>query len=345
MTLFKHILISILFHFVKANSFEPYTLHGGLVSAIAGKDYVIIASDTRLSDGGYNILSREHLQSRLWAVSGFFPSNSCLFHPDGSIVVPKEDEIPSKYRQKEEGLFSVPREKGLHKSEIFRQCPNIIASAGCSSDCEALKRQIRGEVNALQHWCYGRNTLTAAGMANLLGQSLYARRVFPFYSFCVLAGIEETGHARVHVYDAIGSHERVAIGCAGNGKEMLQPILDRMFSSIVEPTDDDVLMTFEEEEEDVTEIVQTKLQRDARAVEASKQRIGLRLEPPVETFVLCDAKKAAGMLVKAYRSVAEREISVGDNVVICIIQRITEKSPSGDVCFSMEVVRSKLKDH
>jgi 20S proteasome subunit beta 6 len=330
------VILLIILRTFQANTFEPYTLHGGLVSAIAGKDYVIIASDTRLSDGGYNILSREHLQSRLWAVSGFFPINSGLFHPDGSVIIPKQDERPPTYSQQ-------PTKMGVllqGKSEVFRDCPIIIASAGCSSDCEALKRQIRGEVNALQNWCYGRNTLTAAGMANLLGQCLYTRRAFPYYSFCVLAGIEKTGHARVHVYDAIGSHERVAIGCAGNGKEMMQPILDRMFSSTVD-TDDDELASAKDD----TGPVKRSLQRDGRAVDASKQRVGLRLEPPVETYVLCDAKKAVGMLIKAYRSVAEREISVGDNVVICIVKRMSGKTDYDDVCFSMEVVRSKLKEH
>jgi len=333
--LLHSVILCILFYRINASNFEPYTLNGGLVSAIAGKDYVIIASDTRLSDGGYNILSREHVQSRLWAVSEFFPLNSNLFHRDGSVVIPKDDKIPPMYKQDEEVIK-------VQKCEVFTACPTIIASAGCSSDCDALKRQIRTEVNALQNWCYGRNTLTVAGISNLLGQSLYARRAFPFYSFCVLAGIEKTGHARVHVYDAIGSHERVAIGCAGNGKEMLQPILDRMFSSSTV----DETKGVSAHDEDNIRVGQIKtLLRDGRAVEASKQRVGLRLEPPVETYVLCEIKEASGMLIKAYRSVAEREISIGDNIVICIIKRITKSTNGDDSVFSMEVVRSKLKDH
>lgn len=42
---------------VKHEEFNPYTDNGGTVIAIAGADYAIIASDTRLSEG-YNILSR-----------------------------------------------------------------------------------------------------------------------------------------------------------------------------------------------------------------------------------------------------------------------------------------------
>ena len=42
----------------KQHQFNPYTDNGGSCAAIAGKDYAILASDTRLSKG-YSILSRE----------------------------------------------------------------------------------------------------------------------------------------------------------------------------------------------------------------------------------------------------------------------------------------------
>nr|CAH8833012.1 unnamed protein product [Trichobilharzia regenti] len=38
--------------------FDPYASNGGTVMGIAGKDFALIASDTRLSDGGFVILSR-----------------------------------------------------------------------------------------------------------------------------------------------------------------------------------------------------------------------------------------------------------------------------------------------
>ncbi|XP_023322831.1 proteasome subunit beta type-1 [Eurytemora carolleeae] len=47
--------------------FSPYSDNGGSVVAIAGEDYAIIASDTRLSGQGYAILSRE--QPKLFKLS------------------------------------------------------------------------------------------------------------------------------------------------------------------------------------------------------------------------------------------------------------------------------------
>ena len=38
--------------------FNPYEDNGGTTIVLTGKDFAIIGSDTRLSDGGYQILSR-----------------------------------------------------------------------------------------------------------------------------------------------------------------------------------------------------------------------------------------------------------------------------------------------
>ena len=47
--------------------FSPYSDNGGSIVAIAGDDYVVIASETRLSGNGYSILSRE--QPKLFKLS------------------------------------------------------------------------------------------------------------------------------------------------------------------------------------------------------------------------------------------------------------------------------------
>ena len=174
-----------------------------------------------------------------------------------------------------------------------------------------------------------------------MGQTLYSRRTFPFYSFCVLAGIDEDigGHGRVHAYDAIGLHERVAIASARNGKEMLQPILDRLFARAI-PKSKGGGKDDNDGEDNV-------LRRDGRAVHYLEQRVGLRLEPPVETCVECSAKEAVAMLVRGYRSVTEREISIGDNVVVCVISRRDVQGSSQGMTaeYEMEVMRFPLKGH
>ncbi|KAL5233177.1 hypothetical protein ACI65C_000587 [Semiaphis heraclei] len=50
----------------KARNFEPYASNGGSIVAISGKDFAIVASDTRLSEG-YMIYTRK--QSKLFQLS------------------------------------------------------------------------------------------------------------------------------------------------------------------------------------------------------------------------------------------------------------------------------------
>jgi 20S proteasome subunit beta 6 len=255
--------------------FDPYQLNGGLISAVAGKGYVIVAADTRLSRG-YEILTRTHISSRIWKVgrsNSFIVCNSNTHSnnngkqtnsdPGGGIITYKQPVI-----NVHDGAF--------------------IASAGCSSDCEALKRRMQMDVRAHTDWNSG-GSLSVTGIATALGHTLYSRRGFPYYSFCIVAGMESSSDEKnnnvgvVHVYDAIGSHERVAVAAAGNGREMLQPILDRFFSvsnlrQLEQDTDDDYANSY------------STTSKDGSAIAAKHQRVGLSLNPPVKTFVECSCE-------------------------------------------------------
>ena len=170
--------------------------------------------------------------------------------------------------------------------------PLLIGSAGCQADCTGLQRALRAEFRAASY--FGKTTKREPGKAaTLLSQILYLRRGFPFYSFCVLAGLDEEGRGNVFAYDAIGSYEQVSVATAGTGREALQPILDRLFRS------DD----------------------------------GSRLQ------VVGSAEHAVQTLCQAYRSVAEREIGVGDRLVCCIAELSDEGS------FNCRTLVFPLKEH
>lgn len=71
-----------------------------------------------------------------------------------------------------------------------------------------------------------RKPMSAAAVAQLLSNTLYYKRFFPFYTFNLVAGLDEQGRGAVYEYDAIGSHERIGYGCQGSGKELIHPVLD-----------------------------------------------------------------------------------------------------------------------
>jgi 20S proteasome subunit beta 6 len=276
-------------------SFEPYQLNGGLVAAVAGRDFCMVATDTRMSSG-YEIYTRKHLSSRLWSTSTLDASPICC-NSDGSLKLLLTDT-------------TIPSNKQHATTTV-----TWIASAGCAADCEALKRTIRQEVNAASYY---KTTLTTDNIATLLSQTLYARRGFPYYSFCVVAGFSSSKIMlpQVYVYDAIGSFEQVAVATAGTGREVLQPILDRLFTDCRNNNDN--------EEEQVSTTIITKTTRIIRVV---------------DTHVTCTVDQALQRLVRGYKSVAERDVRVGDSVVFVI----TRRQKDGEV--SCRVVTVPLKSH
>ena len=288
--------------------FEPYELNGGLCAAVSGKGYAVIASDTRLCRG-YEILSRSHTDSRIWRVSSDYGCDVC----------------------------DLKIEEPLEVTNIYDGA--LIAASGCLADCDALKRVLQSQIAAHSSWHSSiaanhfegnKYCLNAASVSNVLGSTLYRRRSHPFYSFCITAGLDiDTKLGNVHVYDAIGSHERVAVAAVGSGREMLQPILDRLFS-VSNLLEDDT-------------VCGNELRRDRSSIGVDEQRNGLMLSPPVRTYVDCNVAEAIELLVRGFRSVGEREINVGDEIIVCVLQSGTnENDPQRG---SMTLLKFPLKKH
>ena len=268
--------------------FDPYQLNGGLVAGGAGRDFVVLAADTRLTgSSGFEILQRQHTSSRLWSM---IPS---------TLAKTMQSEM-RKYSERSAGRIEA--EMDDYKEETLmlpsapsKECPIWIGSVGCSTDCEELKRVCQQLVR--QNLCTGELAVSqsdlSSSLAIWLGQILYGRRGFPYYAFCVLAGCDDQG-GHVYGYDAIGSYERLAVSVSGQGRNILQAILDRRFHSAPAPTDDS----------------------DGDNDREGRDGLLIRRVTKTSTQVTETAEETCRILIQAFRDVAKREASVGDSLVL-----------------------------
>jgi 20S proteasome alpha/beta subunit len=340
---------------VASPDFDPYIMNGGLIAAVAGRDYIVLATDTRLiGPSGYDILDRYHIGTRLWSATSIVPNgdgggidtttdgtstgslspqdrsneerkdvshvnNGNLLAPDGSLNIQLYDELHHTSLQGKGGTTKLSQTEKTTSSTVrllrdivhSNISPTIIGSVGCQVDCDQLKRTVRADVRTAVYFGEIASTMsTRSGITDveisidsivvLLSQILYSRRGFPYGCYCLLGGLSFEYGGQVYGYDAIGSYEQLAVCCTGTGFELLQPILDRQFTSYIGSGGDN------------------------RKNTASSDGSHPMMQPrrPTPTQVACPTvEEAINVIIDAYRSVSEREIGVGDHVVLYSIQK------------------------
>eukprot|EP00657_Telonema_sp_P-1_P002321 TRINITY_DN1541_c0_g1_i1.p1 TRINITY_DN1541_c0_g1~~TRINITY_DN1541_c0_g1_i1.p1 ORF type:complete len:280 (-),score=43.23 TRINITY_DN1541_c0_g1_i1:111-950(-) len=210
------------------HGFQPYEVNGGTVIGVSGKDFAVLACDSRLSRG-YSILSRD---------------------------VPKYTRLTDK-------------------------C--VIATAGMAADKDALHKLLLARMTMYEHQHNKQMSTTA--IAQMLSNTLYYRRFFPYYTFNLLGGLDENGQGCIFSYDAIGSYERVFYSSNGSGQSLTMPVLDN----------------------------QVGLHNQTNRV-APRQVPGI--VPIREDLQL---EEAIELVKDAFTSAGERDIYTGDHVDLCIL--------------------------
>ena len=119
-------------------------------------------------------------------------------------------------------------------SIISRESPKLfkltekvfLASSGMYADILSLYKNLKIRVELYK--TATKYEPTVESIAQLLSTTLYGRRFFPYYTFNILAGVNNNGEFKLYGYDAVGSFDSLDYVANGSGKEQILPILDSL---------------------------------------------------------------------------------------------------------------------
>jgi len=100
----------------------------------------------------------------------------------------------------------------------------VLSSNGFSADGLALTKRLGQKLEWYKH-AHDKDMSTPA-LAQMLSNTLYYKRFFPYYAFNLLAGIDEQGRGVVYSYDPVGSFEPESYRAGGSSAALIQPFLD-----------------------------------------------------------------------------------------------------------------------
>ncbi|KAL6900912.1 hypothetical protein ACP4OV_005588 [Aristida adscensionis] len=105
----------------------------------------------------------------------------------------------------------------------------VLASSGFQGDIKALQKNLAAKELAYEH--NHNKKMSCPAMAQLLSNTLYYKRFFPYFAFNVLGGLDSQGKGCVFTYDAVGSYERTGYSAQGTGATLMMPVLDNQLKS------------------------------------------------------------------------------------------------------------------
>jgi len=100
----------------------------------------------------------------------------------------------------------------------------VMASAGFMADAATLKKTLKAR--CVTYEFQNDKPMGCVSFAQMLSNTLYYRRFFPYYTFNIVAGLDAEGKGAVFTYDAVGSYERTNYSCQGSGQSLIMPVLD-----------------------------------------------------------------------------------------------------------------------
>ena len=112
--------------------------------------------------------------------------------------------------------------------KVSSQC--VMASAGFMADAATLKKTLKARCETYEF--QNGKEMGCVSFAQMLSNTLYYRRFFPYYTLNIVAGLDKEGKGAVFTYDAVGSYERTNYSCQGSGQSLIMPVLDNQLKTV-----------------------------------------------------------------------------------------------------------------
>ena len=108
----------------------------------------------------------------------------------------------------------------------------FISAGGCHADVDGLYQNLKYR-SEMYRFDNGHDMSTEAA-AQLVSNTLYYKRFFPYYALPIVAGIGKEGNGYCAGYDAVGSYIRSRDGYTVNGSaaSVAMPILDNLMGKV-----------------------------------------------------------------------------------------------------------------
>ena len=100
----------------------------------------------------------------------------------------------------------------------------VVCVNGYHADGLQLTKDLLSNIRVYQY--QHDKTIGIKSIAQLTSTILYGKRFFPYYTFTLLAGLDENGKGAVFSYDPVGSFEREQYRAGGSASALIQPFLD-----------------------------------------------------------------------------------------------------------------------
>jgi 20S proteasome subunit beta 6 len=111
-------------------------------------------------------------------------------------------------------------------SKLYQLTPKtILASCGMQADRLQLQEVLKYKVQWYEY-NNAMKTPSTPAIAQLLSTTLYHRRFFPYYTFNIIAGLDDEGNGVCYSYDAVGCTEPLNYGTTGSAEKFVEPLLD-----------------------------------------------------------------------------------------------------------------------